>query len=130
MHTLEPDDLEIVQEALGDLIVKSEGATTIALDVTLDDELIAEGLARELVNRIQRLRRDVGLEITDRIDLLIAGSERVREVATTHRDFIGGQTLAPTIAVEEHITDGTFEHVRDIDLDGTPAKIALRSVSS
>ena len=130
VHTLEPDDLEIVQEALGDLIVKSEGATTIALDVTLDDELIAEGLARELVNRIQRLRRDVGLEITDRIDLLIAGSERVREVATTHRDFIGGETLAPTIAVEEHITDGTFEHVRDIDLDGTPAKIALRSVSS
>ena len=49
VHALEPGDLEIVQEALGDLIVKGEGATTIALDATLDDELIAEGLARELV---------------------------------------------------------------------------------
>ena len=130
VHALEPGDLEIVQEAVGDLIVKGEGATTIALDTTLDDELIAEGLARELVNRIQRLRRDVDLDITDRIDLLITGPERVREVATAHRDFIGGETLALTIAVEDDITDGTFEHVRDVDLDGTPAKIALRTVSA
>ena len=130
VYALEPGDLEIVQEAVGDLIVKGEGATTIALDTTLDDELIAEGLARELVNRIQRLRRDVDLDITDRIDLLITGPERVREVATAHRDFIGGETLALTIAVEDDITDGTFEHVRDVDLDGTPAKIALRTVSA
>jgi isoleucyl-tRNA synthetase len=130
-HTLQPGDLEIIQEAVGDLIVKGEGATTIALDVTLDDELVSEGLARELVNRIQRLRRDVGLEITDRIDLLIAGAELVRGAATTHRDFIGGETLAPTVAVEEHITDGAFEHVRDVDLDDdTSATIALRTISA
>ena len=129
-YTLEPGDLEIVQEARGELIVKGEGATTIALDGTLDDELIAEGVARELVNRIQRLRRDVGLEITDRIDLLIAGPELVRDAATTHREFIGGETLAPTMAVEEHVTEGTFEHVREVDLDGTPATIALQSVSA
>ena len=129
-YTLEPGDLEIVQEARGELIVKGEGATTIALDGTLDDELIAEGVARELVNRIQRLRRDVGLEITDRIDLMIAGPELVRDAATTHREFIGGETLAPTMAVEEHVTEGTFEHVREVDLDGTPATIALQSVSA
>ena len=129
-YTLEPGDLEIVQEARGELIVKGEGATTIALDGTLDDELISEGVARELVNRIQRLRRDVGLEITDRIDLLIAGPELVRDAATTHREFIGGETLAPTMAVEEHVTEGTFEHVREVDLDGTPATIALQSVSA
>ena len=90
--------------------------------------LVSEGLARELVNRIQRLRRDVGLKITDRIDLLIAGPEVVREAATTHGDFIGGETLAPTVAVEERITGGTFEHVRDVDLDDdTSATIALRT---
>jgi hypothetical protein len=72
----------------------------------------------------------VGLEITDRIDLLIAGPELVRDAATTHREFIGGETLAPTMAVEEHVTEGTFEHVREVDLDGTPATIALQSVSA
>jgi isoleucyl-tRNA synthetase len=130
LHSLEPGDIEIVQEALGDLIVKGEGATTIALDGTLDEALIAEGLARELVNRIQRLRRDAGLEITDRIDLLIAGPELVRDAADAHRDFIGGETLAPNIVVEKRATDGTFDHVRDVDLDGTPATIALRRVSA
>ena len=129
-HKLEPGDVEIVQEAVGDLVVKGEGATTIALDVTLDDELVSEGLARELVNRIQRLRRDVELEITDRIDLMIVGPEPVREAATTHRDFICGETLTTTIAVEEDLTEGTFEHVREVALDDdTSATIALRAVS-
>ncbi|NIS35696.1 MAG: isoleucine--tRNA ligase, partial [Actinobacteria bacterium] len=68
-HQLGVDDLEVIQEASGNLAVKGEGAYTVALDPELDDELRAEGLARELVNRIQRLRRDAGLEITDRIDL-------------------------------------------------------------
>ncbi len=129
-HTVEEDDLEIVQEALGDLIVKGEGATTIALDPALDGELIAEGIARELVNRIQRLRKDAGLEITDRIDLLIAGPDEVREAATRHRDFIGGETLAPALLVEGDISDPAWPHVRDVDLDGTPAKIALRALTS
>jgi hypothetical protein len=48
----------------------------------------------------------------------------------SHRDFIGGETLAPNIVVEKRATDGTFDHVRDVDLDGTPATIALRRVSA
>jgi hypothetical protein len=59
-HSLREGDVEIVQRASGSLVVKGEGATTVALDPTLDEELLAEGIARELVNRIQRLGRTVG----------------------------------------------------------------------
>ncbi|TVP75849.1 MAG: isoleucine--tRNA ligase, partial [Gemmatimonadales bacterium] len=64
---LEAEWLAVEEEAAGDLVVRSEGGITAAIDPTLDDELRVEGMARELVNRIQRLRRDSGLEITDRI---------------------------------------------------------------
>jgi isoleucyl-tRNA synthetase len=128
-HLLQEGDLEVAQEASGDLVVKSEGRITVALDPALDDELRAEGLARELVNRIQRLRKDGGLEITDRIELLLRGPEAVREAAATHRAFIAGETLAVSIDTGDGaVTDG-YPHVRDVDLDGMPARIALRAVS-
>ena len=68
-HDVGADDMEIVERAGGDWIVRTEGRITAALDPTLTDELRLEGLARELVNRIQRLRRDSGLAVTDRIEL-------------------------------------------------------------
>jgi len=126
-HTLQPGDLDVVQEATGDLVVKEDGSYTAALDPALDDELRAEGMARELVNRIQRLRKDAGLEITDRIELALAGSEAVQGAARTHQVFIAGETLAVSVTVgDEGISDG-FEHVRDTDIDGVPARIALRA---
>ena len=78
LYRLVDGDAEIVQEASGTLLVKGEGATTLALDTELDDELLDEGIARELVNRVQRLRKDAGLEITDRIELGIAGHQDCR----------------------------------------------------
>ncbi len=127
-HVLQTDELDVLQEATGDLVVKGEGAYTVALDPELDDELRAEGLARELVNRIQRLRKDAGLEITDRIELGIAGPDAVRAAAEGHRDFIGGETLALDVAVLEDASPARngFPHASDVDLDGTPAWIALR----
>jgi isoleucyl-tRNA synthetase len=126
-HTLQPGDLDVVQEATGALVVKEDGSFTAALDPTLDDELRAEGMARELVNRIQRLRKDAGLEITDRIELALGGPEAVQGAARTHQGFIAGETLAVSVTVgDEGISDG-FEHVRDTDIDGVPARIALRA---
>ncbi|MEX2471652.1 MAG: isoleucine--tRNA ligase [Gemmatimonadota bacterium] len=127
-HQLLEDELDVLQEATGDLVVKGEGAYTVALDPELDDELRAEGLARELVNRIQRLRKDAGLEITDRIELGIAGPDSVRAAAEGHRDFIGGETLALDVTVLEEASPDRngFPHASDVDLDGTPAWIALR----
>jgi isoleucyl-tRNA synthetase len=122
---LEAGDLEVVQEASAGLVVKSEGGYTVALDPALDDELVAEGVARELVNRIQRLRKDAGLEITDRIQLAIGGSEAIRSAAGRHEEFIGGETLALGVSVAEAVPHD-FPHVREVDIDGTPATIGLR----
>ena len=124
-HTLLPEDLDVLREASGDLIVKAEGAFTVALDPELDDDLRSEGLARELVNRIQRLRRDAGLEITDRIELAIGGADPVRAAAETHEDFIGGETLALAVTIGADVA-GEYPHVLDVDLDGTTAQIGLR----
>jgi isoleucyl-tRNA synthetase len=128
-HVLQEDDVEVIQEAAGDLVVKGEGAYTVALDAELDDALRSEGLARELVNRIQRLRKDAGLEITDRIELSVAGPEAVQSAATAHEPFIGGETLADAMAVRAEGAGDDFPHVVEVDIDGTPATIGLRPVS-
>jgi len=128
-RVLEEGDLEVVQEASGELVVKGEGRYTVALDTELDDELRAEGLARELVNRIQRLRKDAGLEITDRIDLAIGGPDSVQQAAGVHEAFIAGETLAVSVAIGDGIADG-FEHVRDVDIDSTQATIGLKGRSA
>jgi len=129
-HTLEPDDLEVIQEASGDLVVKGEGAYTVALDPAIDDELRSEGLARELVNRIQRLRRDAGLDITDRIELGIAGAEEVRLAAIGHEAFIGGETLARAVGVVEAVTSDDYAHVAEVEIDGARASIGLRKTGA
>ncbi|MGD2069339.1 MAG: isoleucine--tRNA ligase [Gemmatimonadota bacterium] len=127
-HVLGPDDLEVAEEPRGGLVVRSEGGHTAALDPTLDEELREEGLARELVNRIQRLRRDAGLEITDRIDLGVFGPEDVRRAAHAWRDFITGETLAVGMEVGEDGAEAApdgFEATRDVDLDGLEVVIGL-----
>jgi isoleucyl-tRNA synthetase len=123
-QTLGPEDLEVVQEASSGMLVKGEGAYAVALDPELDEELLSEGVARELVNRIQRLRKDAGLDISDRIELSIAGPDSITSAATLHRGFIGGETLALEVTVGDGAAD--FPHVREVDIDGTPATIGLR----
>ncbi len=125
-HALGAGDLDVIQEASGGLAVKGEGAYTVALDPDLDDELRAEGVARELVNRIQRLRRDAGLEITDRIELRVGGSDPIRSAAKDHRVFIGGEVLAAQLDVVDRVAEGDLPHVREVDIDGTPATIGIR----
>ncbi|HET9949328.1 MAG TPA: isoleucine--tRNA ligase [Longimicrobiales bacterium] len=120
-------DLDVFEEARAGLVVKSEAGYTVALDPELDEELVSEGLARELVNRIQRLRKDAGLDITDRIELAIAGPEPVAHAAGRHEAFIGDETLAlaVSVGVGAGIEEG-YPHVREVDIDGTRATIGLR----
>ncbi len=126
-HPLGSDDLEVAEVARGDLVVRAANGFTAALDPALDDELRAEGLARELVNRVQRLRKDSGLEVTDRIRLAISGPEGVCAAAARHRAFIAGETLAVDLVVagEEHGAAGPYTNRRDVAFDGTRAAIAL-----
>ena len=129
-HSLREGDVEIVQRASGSLVVKGEGATTVALDPTLDEELLAEGIARELVNRIQRLRKDGGLDITDRINVGIAGPADVLGAAHVHRDFISRETLALDVAMVDALDGDGFAHVLEIDIDGSAAWIGLSVVTA
>ena len=122
--TLEPDDLAVEETAEGDWVVRSDGAYTVALDPTLTDELRSEGLARELINRIQRLRRDSGLEITDRIDLGIAGDASVQAAAREHQDVICGETLATNLSVADMLSLG-FDHTKEVELDDVVATLGL-----
>ncbi len=127
-HAIGPDEVEVVEEASGDWIVRSEGSCTIGLDPTINEELRLEGLARELVNRIQRLRRDSGLAVTDRITLGIAGDETVCAAARAHDATIARETLALQVAVGEESGDG-FDFRMEDRLDGEVAVVSL-SVAS
>ncbi len=129
---LEPEWLEVVEEAAGELVVKAEEGFTAALDPTLDDELRAEGRARELVNRIQRLRKDAGLEITDRIHLAVGGPAEIRDALEEHREFIAGETLAVRVEVVGEGAGFETSHSAELDdeIDGTPVRLALSSVGS
>ncbi|RMH11735.1 MAG: isoleucine--tRNA ligase [Gemmatimonadetes bacterium] len=125
-HELQAGDLEVVESAEGPWVVKTEQGHTVALDPELDDALRAEGLARELVNRVQRLRRDSGLDITDRIRLAVRGPAPVVEAAQTWSAFIAGETLA----VEVDVADGEagadgYAHTAEVSLDGLAAVVAL-----
>ena len=97
----------------------------VALDPSLDPGLLQEGLARELVNRIQRLRKESGLEITDRIALGIYGGREVQDSAHAFREFITGETLAMEFLVGERVEVEGFREVREVELAGHEAVIAL-----
>ncbi|MDR2041527.1 MAG: isoleucine--tRNA ligase [Tannerella sp.] len=119
--TIELPDVEIISEDIPGWLVANEGAVTIALDVTVTGELVREGLARELVNRIQRLRKSNGFEITDKIRLVIRSSEEVNAALETHREYIANQVLAISVEVtDDELPDGV---VFDMDEFNVYAKI-------
>ncbi len=123
---LEPGDLTVIEESKGHLVVRSEGGYTAALDPAIDDDLRAEGRARELVNRIQRLRKEGGLEITDRIRLSIFGPEEIRAAADDYRDFICGETLSTQLAIGSVEGDlAGYDAASSIRIDDLPTVIAL-----
>jgi isoleucyl-tRNA synthetase len=122
---LDAEWLEVVEEAAGDLVVKAEDGYTAALDPTLDDELRREGLARELVNRIQRLRKDSGLEVTDRIRLGVDGPDEVRSALEGYRDFIAGETLALEVDGGPGDDGVSWDAVLDDEIDGFSVRLAL-----
>ncbi len=96
-HTLHPEDMTLVMEPLEGYQVESEAGRAVALALDLDDGLIREGLAREVVRAVQNARKDAGLEITDRIDLRLGGDEVLLAAARGHEAYVTGETLATSI---------------------------------
>lgn len=109
--TVELADVEIINEDIPGWLVANDGNLTVALEVELNDELRNEGMARELINRIQNLRKECGLEITDRVNVSISPDERVKAAVDSFSDYIKGQVLADNVTLAEN---GGHE----VDLDG------------
>jgi isoleucyl-tRNA synthetase len=95
--TLTPEDVEITSEDIPGWLVASEGRLTVALDVNITQELKDEGIARELVNRIQNLRKESGFEVTDKIIVEIKRQEMIDTAVENFSDYIASQTLARTV---------------------------------
>lgn len=95
---LDIEDFEITTDDIPGWLVASEGRMTVALDVTLTDELKREGIAREIVNRVQNLRKDSGLEVTDRIHLTVDTNDLVKSAIEANKEFICNEVLAKEIA--------------------------------
>ncbi len=120
-----PADFEITSEDMPGWLVASEGKLTVALDITLTDELRAEGVARELINRIQNIRKDSGFEVTDKIRVEIEQKEIVAEAIARYADYIASQTLAVEVRATAEPAGGT---VVDSDIDDEPLRIAVSRV--
>ncbi len=114
------EDVTIFSEDIPGWSVANDGNITIALDITLTDELINEGIAREVVNRVQNLRKSSGLEITDRICLCIEGNEAVNTAIEIHKNYIASQVLADNITL-----GGVTSQATEVDLDGVIVRIQL-----
>ena len=120
-YTLIPEDADILTEDMPGWLVANDGLLTIALDVELTPALIEEGIARELVNRIQNLRKATGLEITDRIAVRIERQEAINDAVLHFSDYIASQVLANTIELADNLQEASF--VEDMNLHIQISKI-------
>jgi isoleucyl-tRNA synthetase len=123
-HAITADDLTIVRRASGELVVQEEHGSFAAIDPAITPELRSEGMARELISRVQRMRKEAGLAVSDRIRLTIQGDEEVLVAATTHRDWIASEVLATDVAIGGVEGNNTLARQR-VDLDGIRADLAL-----
>ncbi len=104
--TLGLEDVEITSQDIEGWLVANEGNLTVALDVTISDDLRKEGIARELVNRIQNLRKDSGFEVTDRIDVILQKDEKIVEAIETNMAYIKAETLTKELEIKDQINNG------------------------
>ena len=121
-HELSADDLDLVMEPLEGYQVEAEAGHAVALSLELDDELRAEGLAREIVRAVQNARKEAGLDVSDRIELKLGGDERLLSAARAHESYLSGETLAVSVA---YSSDGDAARAR---IDGRELLIGLRRV--
>ena len=104
--TLELEDVEISSQDIEGWLVANEGMITVALDVTITEDLRKEGIARELVNRIQNLRKDSGFEVTDRIDVQLQKEDRIVKAVTSNMEYIKAETLTEELEIIDQINNG------------------------
>ena len=112
-YSLVAEDVDIITEDMPGWLVANNGVITIALDIELTPALIEEGIARELINRIQNLRKSSGLEITDRIAVQLENREEIAAAVTNCNEYIASQVLATSLVLVDGLADGTT-----LEMDG------------
>ncbi len=115
------EDVEIISEDIPGWLVANEGTLTVALEVELNDELRQEGMAREIINRVQNIRKESGLEITDRISITLAPQAEIEAAVNSFGDYIKTQVLADSIAIAQN--DGT-----EVDFDDFKLNIKITKI--
>jgi isoleucyl-tRNA synthetase len=126
-HFLSADDLILTMHAPEGYSVEREGAHAVALDLTIDEDLRAEGFAREIVHAVQNARKSAGLQVEDRIQLVLGGDVELIAAAERHRDYIARETLAVELRLEGGQTDAddTAPYSEETTVDGLALSIAL-----
>jgi len=117
------EDVEISSKDIEGWLVANEGGLTVALDVTLTGDLRKEGVARELINRVQNTRKDSGLEVTDKIKLTVLKFNNLQQAITDNKEYIMSETLTSEMVFVDELNDGT-----DIEFDAIKSKILIEKI--
>ncbi|EKT4510188.1 isoleucine--tRNA ligase [Flavobacterium psychrophilum] len=112
--TLSAEDVEIASQDIEGWLVANSGGITVALDITISDELRKEGIARELVNRIQNLRKDSGYDVTDKITVSVEKNDKINQAILDNQDYIKSETLTKELILLDSIENGTIIEFDDI----------------
>ncbi len=115
-HIIEADDVEIIAEDVPGWQVANLGKLTVALDITLTAELKSEGIARELINRIQNLRKDIGLEVTDKIKVQVQNHPLITQSVADNLSYICAETLANNLTLVDNLSTGNHIEIQEIQL--------------
>jgi len=121
--TLELEDVEISSKDIEGWLVANEGSLTVALDVTITEELRKEGVARELVNRIQNARKDLGLEVTDKIKLTILDDQNLQAAVSENKEYIMSETLTLKLVFIDELRNGV-----EVEFDTIKSKILIEKI--
>ena len=133
-----PDDVAIIRRASGAAVVQEHGGFGVALDPTMTPALRAEGLAREVISKVQRFRKEAQLEVSDRIAVAIAGDAELEGAVATHRDHIADEVLAVRLVLgteagspfHENGNGSTWTAMQVVDVDGRSIRLALTKEGS
>ena len=123
--SIAPEDVTILRRASGALVVQEAAGRFAAVDPEVTPELRRVGLARELVSRVQRMRKEIGLDVSDRIHLQLGGDAEALEALREHRETVAREVLARDLVIGELTETGQYA-TRLVDLDGLTVRLALR----
>jgi isoleucyl-tRNA synthetase len=125
--SISAEDVEIIKEEISGWVVESEGGITVAVNTELTEDLIAEGIAREFVNRIQNMRKEAGFEVTDKIKVQYTGTNKLTDAIKVFTNYISAETLAEKLEYTDRLNGGV---VRDWKIGEHNCKIQIEKIST